>query len=278
MGAPAIWRGMTRAELDAAYNNGAAVADSAAIVDAWIERSARLRQRHPDDLDLVYGPRPRNRIDLFRCGEAGAPLFLFIHGGYWQHRAKDVFSFLAAGPMQRGFDVAMLGYTLAPEVRVGEIVAEAQAAVRWLRGESARLAAGGGRLLVGGWSAGGHLAAMTMGMAEVDGGLAISGIYDLEPCRLSYLNEKLRLTPGEVAQVSPIRHIPERAGPLLVAYGTGELAELQRQSRDYWQAWRRRHGGRLVALPGDNHFSVLEKLADPCGTLAEALASLVRSP
>ncbi len=274
MSAPAVWRGMTRAELDAAYNNGAAVAASAAIVAGWIERSARLRQRHADALDLAYGPRPRNRIDLFRCGKAGAPLFLFIHGGYWQHRSKDVFSFLAEGPMRRGFDVAMLGYTLAPEVTVGEIVAETQAAVRWLRRESGRLGAGGGRLLVGGWSAGGHLTAMTMGMAEVDAGLAISGIYDLEPCRLNYLNEKLRLTLGEVAQVSPIHHIPERAGPLLVAYGTGELAELQRQSRDYWQAWSRRHGGALIAMPGDDHFSILEKLADPSGALADALARL----
>jgi acetyl esterase/lipase len=275
MSDPIIWRGMTRAQLDAAYNNGAAVPQGAAMVEDWTARSAKLRASQPEGMDLVYGPRPRNRIDLFRCGASRAPLLVFIHGGYWQHRRKENFSVFAEGPMARGFDVAMIGYTLAPDVTVTEIVAETQAAIRWLRAQAARLGVGQGRLIVSGWSAGGHLTAMAMGMPEVDAGLAISGIFDLEPCRLNYLNEKLKLTEDEVRQVSPINAIPDHAGRLAIAYGTAELLELQRQSQAYGEAWRAAgRDGEIVPMQGDDHFSIMEKLADPDGELTTILTRL----
>src|SRR5437879_6510196 len=102
-----VWRGMTRAQLDAAYNNGAAVANSAHKIAEWTERSARLRATPGLLLDLAYGSRPRNRIDIFPCGKERAPLFVFIHGGYWQRNAKEVFACMAEGPRARGFDVAL---------------------------------------------------------------------------------------------------------------------------------------------------------------------------
>jgi len=273
-----VWRGMTRAQLDAAYNNGAAVADSAARITDWTERSARLRERHPAALDLPYGARERNRIDIFRTGAADAPLLVFFHGGYWQRNAKEIFSFLAEGPMAAGFDVALAGYTLAPDASLSEIVAETHAAIRWLRHEGGRHGVGRGKLIVSGWSAGGHLTAMAMGLAGVDGGLAISGIFDVEPCRLNYLNEKLRLSEEEAAAMSPLRHLPSRSGPLAVAFGMHELPELQRQSRDYFQAWNAAElPGRLLPLAGRNHYTILEELAAPDGKLTAALRSLAGS-
>ena len=270
-----VWCGMTRAQLDAAYNNGAAVADSAARIADWTERSARLRERHPGALDLPYGARERNRIDIFRTGAADAPLFVFFHGGYWQRNAKEIFSFLAEGPMAAGFDVALAGYTLAPDASLSDIVAETHAAIRWLRHEGARHGVGRGKLIVSGWSAGGHLTAMVMGLAGVDAGLAISGIFDVEPCRLNYLNEKLGLSAEEAAAMSPLHHLPPRSGPLAVAYGTHELPELQRQSRDYFQAWTTAGlPGRLLPLAGRNHYTILEQLAAPDGELTAALRSL----
>jgi acetyl esterase/lipase len=267
---------MTRAQLDAAYNNGAAVPQGAGMVADWTARSEKLRASQPQGMDLVYGPRPRNRIDLFRCGASRAPLLVFIHGGYWQHRAKESFSVFAEGPMARGFDVAMIGYTLAPDLTVTKIAAETQAAIRWLRAESGRLGVGQRRLILAGWSAGGHLTAMAMGMPEVDAGLAISGIFDLEPCRLNYLNEKLKLTPEEVRLISPINAIPDHAGPLVIAYGTAELPELQRQSQAYWEAWSGAGGeGKIAPMAGDDHFSIMEKLADPDGELTTILTQLV---
>ncbi|MGE0151674.1 MAG: alpha/beta hydrolase [Reyranellaceae bacterium] len=268
-----VWRGFTRAALDAAYDNSGAVSDSAARLADWSRRSADLRARQPQHLDLPYGPRQRNRLDLFRCGQAKAPLLVFVHGGYWQRNSKEVFSCMAEGPLAYGFDVALPGYTLAPAASLTEIVAEIRAAIAWLRLQGPALGIATGRLIVAGWSAGGHLAATAMAWREVDAGLAISGIFDLEPIRLGVLNEKLRLTPDEAAALSPLAHLPARAGALVVAYGESELPELQRQSRDFAAAWRDAGlDGAVLPLPGKNHFSILEELASPAGLLARELA------
>ena len=267
---------MSRAELDAAYNNTAAVADSAQRLADWTERSAALRRKYPDLLDLPYGPRPRNRIDLFPCGRSNAPLFVFIHGGYWQRNAKEIFACMAEGPLVRGFDAALIGYTLAPDATLPDIAAETHHAIRWLRHEGASYGVGKERLVISGWSAGGHLTAMAMALPEVDAGLAISGVFDVEPCRLNYLNEKLNLTAGDALAMSPILHLPARSGPLTISFGTGELPELQRQSRDYHAA-RQAAGLPSVLLPldGRDHFSILEELARPDGQLSSALAQFI---
>lgn len=270
-----VWNNMTRAELDAAYDNTNAVADSGERREAWIARSDAFRKRHADGLDLAYGPRLRNKIDLFRCGAAKAPLFAFIHGGYWQRNAKETFACMAAGPLAKGMDVAFVGYTLCPDATLSEIVDEIAAAVRWLRRDGPRHGVGEGRLVVSGWSAGGHLTATTLAMDEVDAGLAISGIYDVEPCRLNYLNDKLKLTAEEAAKTSPLLHLPKKSAPVVLAYGTGELAELQRQSVAYHDA-RCAAGlpSELQALAGLNHFSIMDELEKHDGVLARAARDL----
>jgi arylformamidase len=268
-----VWRGMTRAQLDAAYNNSAAVKNSGEKLADWQRRSDIVRARHKELLDLTYGRWPRNRIDAFRCGRPRAPLLAYIHGGYWQRNAKEFYACLAEGPLARGIDVALIGYTLAPDATLTEIVAEARAALRWLRAQGPGLGLATEKLIVSGWSAGGHLTAMTIG--DADAGLAISGIYDIEPCRLNYLNEKLKMTVDEQVALSPIRQLPSRSPPLTIAYGMAELPELQRQSRDYHEA-RQKAGlpSELMPLAGHDHFSILEELASPAGVLCEAVICL----
>lgn len=255
----ALYRGMDRAALDAAYNNTAAVADSAQIVAGWQARSDAFRGSHSGSLDLRYGEKPRNRIDLFDAGK-DAPLLAFLHGGYWQMRSKEVFSCLAAGPLAQGISVAMVGYTLAPDIKLEGIVAEIRAALDFLDRD----------LVVSGWSAGGHLTAMAMTHPRAKAGLAISGIYDLEPMRLCYLNDKLRLDEAEVERNSPMR-LASSGKPLVLAYGTRELPELQRQSVDYAKVCK---GSRLLPMEGDNHFTILEKLAAPDGALTQQVRTL----
>lgn len=266
---------MDRAALDAAYNNTLAVADSARLLADFDARSEQLRRTRGTALDLRYGKAPRNRIDYF-AGARGAPLLVFIHGGYWQMRAKETFSFLAAGPLAHGIHVACIGYTLAPEISLAGIVAEARAAVARLAAHAGEYGADVTRLYVSGWSAGGHLTALCAAEPGVRGGLAISGIYDLEPIRRCYLNEKLGLSAEDVAALSPQRHLQSAPTPLMLAYGGGELPELQRQSVDYAAA-RRAAGlpGRLLRVEGANHFSILEQLADPTGALTQLLLELV---
>jgi arylformamidase len=258
-----MYRGMDRAALDAAYNNGAAVRDSAQIVADWEARSVKLRAAHPDGMDLRYGNDERNRIDYFAARRDG-PVLMFIHGGYWQNRAKELFAFVAQGPLAWGINVALVGYTLAPQKRLDGIVAEIHASLSWLY-ESVPMLGGDRRAIhVSGWSAGGHLTAMAMSHPAVRGGLAISGIYDLEPMRLSYINDKLRLDEDEARRNSP----GPTDKPIFIAYGAAELPEMCRQSEDYAGLVKTR----AEAIPGRNHFTVLEDLASPHG----ALTALVR--
>jgi arylformamidase len=261
-----MYRGMDRAALDAAYNNGAAVRDSAQIVADWEARSARLRAKHPESMDLRYGKDERNRIDYFAARRDG-PVLMFIHGGYWQNRAKELFAFVAGGPLAWGINVALIGYTLAPQKRLDGIVAEIHAAASWLAQSIPMLGGDPKQLFVSGWSAGGHLTAMAMSHPAVKGGLAISGIYDLEPMRLSYINDKLRLDEDEARRNSP--GLTDK--PLLIAYGAAELPEMCRQSEDYSGLLKTR----AEAIPGRNHFTVLEDLASPHGALTALARKLV---
>jgi acetyl esterase/lipase len=268
---------MDQAALDAGYNNTTAVADSARFIADWERRSASLAAAYPQHLDQRYGARERNRVDFFPSARPGAPVLVFIHGGYWQMRAKEIFRFLATGPLAHGIAFANVGYTLAPQATLGDIVDEVERAIDWIAANARACGGDAERIYVSGWSAGGHLTAMALGHPAVRGGLAISGIFDLEPIRLSYLNEKLKLEAGDVARLSPLLNPPASSAPLVVAYGTAELPELQRQSREYAAA-RERAGlaTRLAALEGHNHFSILEELANPEGKLTTALLELTR--
>ncbi|HXJ83391.1 MAG TPA: alpha/beta hydrolase [Candidatus Methylomirabilis sp.] len=270
-----LYRGMNRAALDAAYNNSAAVVDSPRRLADFDARSDHLRAARPRYLDLRYGEAERNRIDYF-AARAGGPVLIFIHGGYWQMRRKETFSFLATGPLAHGINVALVGYTLAPEKRLTGIVAEVRAAVNWLASRVEHYGGDPARLYVSGWSAGGHLAAMCMGDRVVQGGLAVSGIFDLEPIRLCYLNEKLGLDEEEANRLSPLRHPPSRCGSLVVAYGDAELPELQRQSDTFAATWARAGlSVRSAPLAGHDHFSILEELALPDGQLTTLVRELV---
>ena len=269
-----VYGSMDRQALDAAYNNSAAVADSDRYLADWLRRSGALRARMPDHLDLAYGDAPRARLDFFAANRAGALTRLFFHGGYWQRNAKEGFSFVAEGPLAHGFNVAVAGYTLAPEARIDGIVQEVRAALHWLYEHVATLGGDPARLYVGGWSAGGHLTAMLMDEPLVAGGLAISGLFDLEPIRLSYFNDKLGLDVEQARRNSPLLNLPPaRSAEFIVAYGSDELPELKRQSREFAAAWTA-HGlpGEMIEVPDCHHYAVLEQLAQPDGRLAKALA------
>ena len=270
-----LYRGMNRGELDAAYNNTLAVADSARLLADFDLRSEQLRRERATALDLRYGRAPRNRLDYF-AGEPGAPLVVFIHGGYWQMRAKESFSFVAAGPLAHGLHVAVIGYTLAPETSLAGIVSEVRSALAWLAERAPGYGAAAPRIYVAGWSAGGHLTAMCLREPTVRGGLAISGIFDLEPVRLSYLNDQLELTAKDARRLSPLHQLSAAPLPLMIGYGGAELPELQRQSRDYAAARAAaRLPGRALCLDGHNHFTILDELARPDGALTALLLELV---
>jgi arylformamidase len=269
---------MDRETLDAAYNNSAAVSGSAEIVAGWREASQEWRALPDARLDIAYGERPRMRLDYIPCGAANAPLFAFIHGGYWQRNDKDGFSVFARGPLSHGIDVAMLGYTLAPEASLTMIVQEVSLALDHLSANAVTFGFDADRMFVGGWSAGGHLTAMMLSHPSVKGGLAISGIFDLEPIALTYLNEPLSLSEDEIEKLSPMRLIVPGLAPVRIVAGGDETSELRRQSGDYAAAADA--AGMTVSLrmsEGRNHFTMLEELSDPDGGITRDLLGLINT-
>jgi acetyl esterase/lipase len=127
-----LYRGMDPAQLDAAYNNSAAVSERDAIVADWAARSARVRREYAGRLDLAYGETPRERLDLFLAADPKAPTLAFIHGGYWQMNDKESFAFFAEGLLPLGINLAVIEYTLAPAAWLDRIVAKVRRAGRWL--------------------------------------------------------------------------------------------------------------------------------------------------
>jgi arylformamidase len=268
------WRAMSQQELDIGLNNGVAVLESAEIVAGWDQRSAEMRAQYPDHLDLRYGPRERNRIDFLKAADGG-PTLLFIHGGYWQTRAKETFTVFAGGPMAHGINVALIGYTLAPGATLDQIVAEIHQGLDFLVEKLPALGGDPDRIVVSGWSAGGHLTSMALSHPHVQAGMAISGIYDLEPIRHSYLNVKLGLDEATSQRDSPMTQAGGVLKPLSLVVGSAELPLLRKQTADF--AGHRAKYGLPVTyeeIPGTNHFSIMDELVSPRGRITTLIRRL----
>jgi arylformamidase len=269
------WETMDRATLDRAYNNSAAVPESGAMFKEWVGRSEKLRAQHPEHLNLVYGPRPRNRIDYFSAGN-GTPVLVFIHGGFWQMRSKDDFAFLAQSFLDSGVSVAMVGYPLAPDVTMDEIVADAHEAIRFLARELPGLGGDPKRVVVSGWSSGGHLATMVLDEPALRGGVSISGLFELEPLLGSYVNDKLRMDRDMAKRNSPILTLPRTSKQLDLFAGAAELPEMRRQTADYARA--RRDAGlpvRYAEIPDANHYTILNSMMDGDGAIHRSILTML---
>jgi arylformamidase len=268
------WRSMSQQERDLGLNNGVAVAGSGDIVAGWERRSTEMRARYPDHLDLRYGPRERNRIDFLKARDEG-PTLLFIHGGYWQHRAKESFALFAEGPLAYGINVALIGYTLAPDATLDQIVAEIHAGIDFLAKQLPALGGDGKGIVVSGWSAGGHLTSIALSHPQVRAAMAISGIYDLEPIRHSYLNVKLKLDGPMARRNSPMMHAGGAPKPLSLVAGSAELPLLRKQTADF--AGHRAKFGLPVTyeeIAGADHFTIMNELSSPMGRITTLIRQL----
>jgi arylformamidase len=264
-----MWHHLAQVQRDAAYNNTAAVPDSAALIEKRNVTSAAWRHAHPEWLDVRYGDQPRMAFDLYPAADAEAPCLVFIHGGYWQKNSRENFAAYAEGAVAAGWSVAMPSHTLAPELDLEGISAQIGAALDWLSGSGAAYGISG-PLVLSGWSAGAQLAAVHLDHPAVTAGLAISGVYDLSPLRDTFLNEALRLSDDDIAQLSPLRLSPSRK-PLAIAYGDEELPALVHDSLSLHRL-RTEAGapGALIPVPGADHFTVLDHLLARDGLLMRA--------
>lgn len=269
-----IWPTLSQAERDAAYDNNKAVADSAALIAERNAASAKLRASHASALDVPYAEDERTKFDLYPAVDKAAPCLVFIHGGYWQRNSRELFAMMVEGMAEHGWSVAILGYTLAPEATMTQIVREMNQALDWLAADGPSFGIAG-QIVLSGWSAGAQMTALGLGHPAVIAGLALSGVYDLGPIRDTGLNAALQLTDNEIETLSPLK-LPVVQKPLVIAYGAEELPALVQDSRDF-HAMRAAENapGDLIAVAGANHFTILEALRRPDGELVAAARKLV---
>lgn len=263
---------------DRQYNARAMISDHAQIFERGRKRSEEARASLPGRLDIPYGASPAEKLDIFPAEGRGEALLVFIHGGYWRSRDKSDFSYLAPAFNRRGVTLALPNYGLCPKVGIEDIVKQNLLAIAWLWHYGARYGVNPGRLYVAGHSAGGHLAAMMLAarwntyMPElpynlVKGGLAISGIYDLEPLvHAPFVNQDLKLDQALARRLSPVNIPPATTAPLFTAVGGEESEEFKRQNALIARTWRYAFAGD-IPMPGCNHLTVLERLADPNSAL-----------
>ncbi len=278
-----IFLNYNQEQLDAQYNNRARVANFQEIIDGWVARSANCLETMGARRDLAYGDHPRERLDVFPAAKPNAPVYVFFHGGYWQALSKNEFAFIAAPFVAAGVTTVLVNYPLAPDDGMDRIVGACRSAVAWVHREIHAFNGDAHRIVVSGHSAGGHIAAMLVAgdrgpvpAGGVKGVLSISGLFDLEPIRLCYLNAVLGLDAGAVLRNSPLNLVPHTGSHVVAAVG-------ERESEAYhWQterlAFRWGDAGADVptlTVPSADHFSILDHLADPEGVLFKAAMQLL---
>ena len=260
--------------LEAQYNNRALVPDHPAVMARWREAAEAARAATPPQ-QIAYGPGPREVMDLFEAGP-DAPVAVFLHGGYWQALDKGWFSGLAPALAANGVSLAIPSYDLCPDVRLGVILRQVRAAVEAVRART------GTRPVVFGHSAGGHMAACMLSEGRASAAVAISGIFDLAPLIPTSLNEALQLDAAEAAALSPIHWpVPNGSTPggtvLDCVVGGDESPEFLRQSRMMADLWGAKGvDTRYQALPGLNHFTVLDPLFAADSDLVRRIVDLTR--
>ncbi|MDF1856843.1 alpha/beta hydrolase [Pseudooceanicola sp.] len=265
----------TQEEIDRQYDVGTYHPAAPSLSAAKITRSREARATLTCKLDVAYGPRPRQKLDVFPAAEPGAPVLVFIHGGYWKSTTstKETHSWVALGCQPRGITTVVVEYDLCPGVTIDTIVAQVRDAVAWVRRHIADYGGDPRRIHVAGSSAGGHLTAMVAATDWEEHGLppdtlsgatGISGLYDLAPFEFSFLQPVLHLDAGRIARNSPLGLARPGLCPLLLLWGGDETSEFERQARAMQAAWSGAgNAAALAAIPGRDHYSISGGLLDP---------------
>ena len=291
-----LYQGYDQAGLDAQYNNRARVPEHADIHAGYQAQADAGLADFDTRLDVSYGPSAEETLDIYLPKPAppapakegaptgGMPINVFLHGGYWFSRHKNDYRFLARGMIPSGAALIVVNYALVPSVDLDEVVRQCRAAIAWTYRNAVDFGGDPNRFFVSGHSAGGHLTAMMMSTVWpalgddlpgniIKGGCALSGIFDLTPIPLSYMQETLQFTPDQVARNSPVTLSPSTKAPLIVGVGGDESEEFIRQSQVFAEHWGAPGNieGWMMTLEGINHFTILGEYADPKSVLTQAV-------
>lgn len=273
-------------ELEALYSlKGGSTTRDAAYADLR-SRSVALRGQRNLLLDVPYGPTARERLDVF-TQEGGAPVYIFIHGGYWRALDKDIFLALCAPLAARGFVAANIDYGLRPDFTVPEIVAQVLQAIAFIANNAARYGGRADRMVLCGHSAGGHMVAwaatadwQALGAEgiEIRAVVPVSGLFDLEPLLATSINDDLTLDADTARALSPIHRVGRPMSPTLSVVGGAETLGFQDQTRHYNAALQAAgHTAQMLTGDGLDHFSICQALADPDSAVFKSVADFIET-
>lgn len=276
-----VYRGFSQEALDRAYDCGESTPEAQRHRELMKRESARAREALDCRCDVPYGGTPAEILDIFPAPAPGAPVVVFFHGGYWRASSQADVDAYAATLVPAGAAYVSVNYALVPAVTIDEIVRQCRAALEWVWRNADGFNGDPGRIFPQGRSAGGHLAAMLLatdwaarGLPDdaIKGVTAVSGLFDLEPVRLSKVNAWARLDKDAAFRNSPIHHLPDTGCALLLAWGEDETEEFKRQSREFGVAWASRgYPLRTLELAGKDHFANMPDLLDPDSAFSRAV-------
>jgi arylformamidase len=247
--------------------------DISGYLALYAERSAEARRNLLCREDVRYGPAAAEMLDFFPAARKDAPLFVFVHGGYWQELSQKESAPMAAQVLAAGYAFATIDYTLAPEGTIEQMVDEVSRALGFLEKNGGDFGFDLKRITLSGHSAGAHLAAMQITLAKPPfdrGGLErlllLSGIYDLDPIPLTSINDPLGLDAAHAHALSPVFLTPIAHPRVTVAVAERDTSEFRRQSKDF-ALHLGRHGldASYVLVPGRDHFDIILDLAFALG-------------
>ena len=274
----------TQAEIDAQYDVEQSVPDFSIYAKHYIEESRVARHRLRCELDVPYGPTLAETLDIFPAERRDAPVFVFVHGGYWRMLSSKEFSCVALGLHKLGITTVVVNYELAPKVPIDEITRQMRAAVYWVLRHIDAHGGNPSQVVLGGHSAGAHLTAMCLqtrwredyGLDRDDplaGAVLVSGLYDLEPLRYSLMQPMIQLDDGVIRRQSPMFSVRPCATPAMVTWGDAEPDEFRRQSHDFNAAWIvAGNRSKRMPLAEANHFTAIYGFEDPRSVLCQWVA------
>jgi arylformamidase len=281
---PRVWLDLDQAELDAAYDQRLHAPNRQEVLSRYVTRSDGTRAHLGPSRRFAYGPSPVEGLDVYATGRPNAPINVFLHGGAWHSAVAHDYAFPGEQLVRAGAHWVVPDFAWVQDVggSLAVMAEQVRGAVAWVRRHAASFGGDPDRIYVSGHSSGGHLAGVVLTTDwprdfdlpgdTVKGGLCCSGMFDLRPVRLSARGAYVAFTDEVEEALSPQRHVDRLTAPLIVAYGTRESPEFQRQSRDFVAALRA--AGRpvtLIVAEDCNHFEILETLGDPGAPLGRAL-------
>lgn len=283
----AVFLDYTQEALDRAYDQRVWASDANEVIARYASDSAEVRKTYPPQTER-YGESEAETLDIFAPAKAeGLPVMVFIHGGAWRALGRQDAAAAAPTFVANGCLYVALNFANIPQVRLPEMAAQCRRALLWLHKNVARFGGDPNRIFVSGHSSGGHLcgvmlttdwAALGGPRDLLKGGVAMSGMYELHPVMLSARSAYVKISPEELAALSPMRHLDRIACNVIVIVGDKESPEFQRQSRDFATALAGM--GRLakqIVLSGKTHFVIPEALNDPGSAVSQAVLGLMKA-